>query len=157
MRPGPARGTSIDETFVVTPDMTARIDGREIHPVYGTGALVADIERLSRQILEPHLEPGEEGVGARLEVLHRAPVAVGETVTLTATVATVGPTSLVCEVVGRHVGTIVARGSFEQRLVDLKTFRAETEARRGTPVPDGSQPSDPRPASSAADGSTSDD
>lgn len=145
MRPGPARGTSIDETVVVTPEMTARIDGREIHPVYGTGALVADIERLSRQILEPHLEPGEEGVGARLEVLHRAPVAVGETVTLTATVATVGPASLVCEVVGRHGGTIVARGSFEQRLVDLQTFRSQTEARRGSLAPGSSRSGDPQP------------
>ena len=130
MRPGPARGTTLDDTFVVTPEMTAQIAGREIHPVYGTGALVADIERLCRQLLEPHLEPGEEGVGVRLEVLHRAPVPIGETVTLTATVASVGPSSLVCEVVGKHGGTIVARGSFEQGLVDLETFRAEAEARR---------------------------
>ena len=62
MRPGPARGTSITDTFVVTDAMTARVDGREIHPVYGTGALIADIERLCRQLLEPHLEPDEEGV-----------------------------------------------------------------------------------------------
>lgn len=130
MRPGPARGTSVTDTFVVTHEMTARVDGREIHPVYGTGALVADIERLCRQVLEPHLEPGEEGVGGRLEVLHRAPVAVGETVALEAIVATVGPTSLVCEIIARHNNTIVARGSFEQRLVTLERFRDETEARR---------------------------
>ncbi len=130
MRPGPARGTNVSDTFVVTSAMTARVDGRELHPVYGTGALVADIERLCRQILEPHLEPGEEGVGAKLEVLHRAPVAVGETVTLEVTVASVGPTSLVCEVLARHNATIVARGSFEQRLVQLERFREETAARR---------------------------
>jgi fluoroacetyl-CoA thioesterase len=130
MRPGPARGTSIDDTFVVTSEMAAVIDGRQIHPVYGTGALVADIERLCRQLLEPHLEPGEEGVGARLDILHRAPVPVGESVTLTATVASVGPTSLTCEVIARHGGTIVARGSFEQKLVDLERFRADVESRR---------------------------
>ena len=138
MRPGPARGTSITDTFVVTDAMTARVDGREIHPVYGTGALIADIERLCRQLLEPHLEPDEEGVGARLEVLHRAPVAVGETVTLEATVASVGPSSLVCEILARHNRTIVARGSFEQRLVSLERFRAETQARRaGSAAGDG--------------------
>ena len=131
MRPGPARGTSIEDTFVVTSEQTARVAGRELHPVYGTGAFVADIERLCRELLEPHLEPGEEGVGARLEVLHRGPVPVGESVTLTATVASVGATSLVCEVIARHGGTTVARGSFEQRLVDLESFRADAEARRG--------------------------
>ncbi len=130
MRPGPARGTSVEESFEITPEMTARIAGKEIHPVYGTGPLVADIERLCRSLLEPHLEPGEEGVGARLEVLHRAPVPVGETVTLTATVASVGPDRLTCEVVGRHGDAIIARGSFEQRLVDLEGFRSDTEARR---------------------------
>jgi fluoroacetyl-CoA thioesterase len=135
MRPGPARGTSIADTFVVTSEMSARIDGREIHPVYGTGALVADIERLGRRLLEPHLEPGEEAVGAQLEILHRAPVPVGETVTLTATVASVGPTSLVCEVLARHGGTIVARGAFEQRLVHLDRFRQEVERRREAPTP----------------------
>jgi fluoroacetyl-CoA thioesterase len=132
MRPGPARGTSIEDQLVVTSDHSAKVDGREIHPVYGTGAFVADVERLCRQLLEPHLEPGEEGVGARLEVLHRAPVGVGETVTLTASVASVGPSSLMCEVVAKHGGTVVARATFEQRLVDLEAFRSDVEARRRT-------------------------
>lgn len=130
MRPGPARGTTVTTEIVVTSDMSARIDGREMHPIYGTGALVADIERICRQILEPHLEPGEDAVGARLELLHRAPVPLGEKVAITATVATVGPLTLVCEILVRHGGSNVARGSFEQRLVDLEGFRAEAESRR---------------------------
>jgi fluoroacetyl-CoA thioesterase len=130
MRPGPPRGETATLEVTVTPDMTARVAGTEIHPVYGTGALVAHVEQLGRQLLVPHLEPGEEGVGAALEVHHRGPVPVGETVVLTATVASVGPTTLVCEILARHAGTIVARGSFEQRVVPLETFRAEVEARR---------------------------
>jgi fluoroacetyl-CoA thioesterase len=117
----------------VAPDASARIGDREIHAVYGTVAIVGDIERLCRTLLEPHLEPGEEGVGARLELLHRAPVPVGETVTLTATVATVGPTVLTCEVLARHGGTIVARGSFEQRVVHASAFGAEVASRRTAP------------------------
>jgi hypothetical protein len=49
-----------------------------------------------------------------------------------ATVATVGPTKLVCEVLVRHAGTIVARGSFEQRIVQLAAFQAEIETHRTT-------------------------
>jgi fluoroacetyl-CoA thioesterase len=135
MRPGPPRGATATLTVTVGPDDTARVGGRELHAVYGTGALVAHIEQLCRAMLEPHLEAGEEGVGAAIDVLHRAPVPVGETVTLLATVATVAPDRLVCEVLARHVGTIVARGSFEQRIVPVAGFQAEIESRRTSPQP----------------------
>ncbi len=134
MRPGPPRGATETLEVTVTPEMTARIDGREIHAVYGTVALIADIERVCRRLLEPHLEPGEEGVGGAVDVLHRAPVPVGETVTLTANVASVAPNRLVCEVLVRHAGVMVARGSFEQRIVAVDAFRAEVEARRTAPT-----------------------
>jgi fluoroacetyl-CoA thioesterase len=130
MRPGPPRGATATLEVTVTPEMTARVAGDEIHPVYGTAALVSHIEQVCRELLVPHLEPGEEGVGASIEVHHRAPVPVGGTVVLVATVATVGPTTLVCEVLARHAGTVVARGSFEQRVVSLEGFRSEVDARR---------------------------
>lgn len=132
MRPGPPRGASATLEVTVEPEMTARVGATEIHAVYGTMALVGHVEQVCRTILEPHLEPGEEGVGARIELLHRAPVPVGATVTLVATVATVGPTTLVCEVLVRHERTIVARGSFEQRIIQLASFEAEIDQRRRT-------------------------
>jgi fluoroacetyl-CoA thioesterase len=134
MRPGPPRGATATLEVVVGDDLTARVGGEQIHPVYGTTAIVGHIEQVCRSLLVPHLEPGEEGVGASLEVHHRAPVPVGETVVLTATVATVGPTTLVCEVLVRHGTAVVARGSFEQRVVPREAFRAEIDARRTTPV-----------------------
>jgi fluoroacetyl-CoA thioesterase len=144
MRPGPPRGETATLEVTVTPDMTARVAGEEVHPVYGTAALVGHVEEVCRQLLVPHLEAGEEGVGAAIEVHHRAPVPVGETVTLVATVASVGPTTLVCEVLARHGGTLVARGSFEQRVVPLETFRAEVEARRRDGQPPASSSSGSR-------------
>jgi fluoroacetyl-CoA thioesterase len=152
MRPGPPRGETATLEVTVTPDMTARVDGTEIHPVYGTAAIVGHIEQLCRQLLVPHLEPGEEGVGASIEVHHRAPVPVGETVTLVATVATVGPTKLVCEVLARHGGTLVVRGSFEQRVVPLAAFRDEVEVRRGAGQPPSVEDSAPAGAREAAAG-----
>jgi fluoroacetyl-CoA thioesterase len=151
MRPGPPRGATATLEVTVTPAMTARIDGQEIHPVYGTGALVAHIEQVCRELLIPHLEPGQEGVGASIDVHHKAPVPVGETVVLVATVATVGPTKLVCEVLARHAGTMIARGSFEQRVVSVDDFRGEIEARRivgqrssaSLGAPDGTLPDTP--------------
>lgn len=114
----------------MTPEMTATVGGAEIHPVYGTAALVSHVEEVCRQLLVPHLEEGEEGVGAHIDVMHRAPVPVGATVTLTATVQRVAPTQLICEVLVRDRTRLVARGSFEQRVVKLDEFRAEVDERR---------------------------
>lgn len=125
MRPGPARGDTESIEIVVTDDMTATVGGREIHPIYGTGALVAHIEEVCRALLEPHLEPDEEGVGYRIEAVHASPATVGTKLTVTATVADVGPQRLLCEVAVRDGTRRVANGSFEQRVVDREDFAAD--------------------------------
>lgn len=129
MRPGPARGETATLEVTVTREMTARVAGDEIHPVYGTGALVQHIEQVCRELLVPHLEEGEEGVGYAIEAMHRAPVPVGARIVLTASVARVGPRELICEVLVRHGTALVARGSFEQRIVSRQAFRAEISER----------------------------
>jgi len=127
MRFGPPRGESATLTITVTPEMTARVGGSELHPVYGTIALAGHVEEVCRSLLVPHLEEGEEGVGHAIELTHRAPVPVGMELTLTATVAEVGPQRLKCEVLARQGQRLVARGSFEQRVVDCADFRAQVE------------------------------
>jgi fluoroacetyl-CoA thioesterase len=112
-------------SVTVTEEMTARFDDEAVHPVYGTAALVRHMEQVSRRLLKPHLEQGEEGVGVRLETQQRAPVPVGETVELEATVASVDPRRLVTDVLVRSGGRIVAHGVFEQAVVELEAWRAE--------------------------------
>lgn len=97
--------------------------------VYGSATLAADVERVCHALLLPHLQPGELAVGVRLELLHRAPVPAGEVVVLQATVASLQPNGLTCEVMARHRGTIVARGSFEQRVVTAASFSIEVADR----------------------------
>jgi len=129
MRPGPPRGATATRTVTVD-DRAARGDG-DGPATYTTVALTRDVEQLCRQLLDPHLEPDELAVGARLELLHRAPVPAGAEVSLTATVAAVQPTAVTCEVLARHRGAIVARASFEQRVVAIDSFAAEVAARDG--------------------------
>jgi len=130
MRPGPPRGATTTIEVVVAPEQCTRVDGRADLSLYSTTALAADIERVCRLVLQPHLEAGETGIAAHLDLLHRAPVPCGSTVTLQATVAAVGNSLLTCEVLVRHGGTIVARGSLEQRIVALDRLGSEVAARR---------------------------
>lgn len=133
MRPGPPRGATTTLDVVVTADMAAHTVESPPVAVCGTAALCRLVERICREVLEPHLESDEEGVGTALELAYRVPVPVGETMNLTATVAVVGPTKLVCEVLVRHAGQNVARGSFEQQLVPSSTLREQIEGRRTVP------------------------
>jgi fluoroacetyl-CoA thioesterase len=110
-------------TVTVTDDMTAAFDDEHVHPLYGTAALVRHMEQVSRRLLTPHLERGEEGVGVKIQVEQRAPVPVGAAVELTAAVADVNPRRLVTEVTVRSGGRVVARGSFVQAVVDLAEWR----------------------------------
>lgn len=128
MRTGPARGETATLEVTVTEDMTAVVAGEQVHPVYGTAALVGHVEQVCRSLLVPHLEDGEEGVGYRIDMTQRSPIPVGARLTLTAEVARVGPRELVCQVVARRGSRIVASGSFEQRVVDLAEFRAALAA-----------------------------
>lgn len=128
MRPGPPRGATVT-LEVAVPSAASREAAAP--QVYDTATLAADTERVCRTLLLPYLQPDELAIGVRLELLHRAPVPVGEVVVLQATVASVHPNGLVCEVMARHRGTIVARGSFEQRVVTATSFGTEVAERTG--------------------------
>lgn len=131
MNPGPARGDSSTRTITVSGSMTARIGDREIHPVYGTVPLVSHVEELCREILEPHLEDDEAGVGYRLELVHHAPAPSGVEVVLTASVADVSLRRLLCDFTARQDGRLIATGSFEQRIVPADAFEERVREARG--------------------------
>jgi predicted thioesterase len=93
-----------------------------VHHVYGTAAMVRDMERAARMVLEPLLEPGEDGVGAEVWCRHLAPVPVGAVVEVTATATEQTGRRLVCQVEARHDGRLVGEGTVTQVIVDPARF-----------------------------------
>ena len=91
----------------------------DVHQVYGTAAMVRDMEHAARLVLEPLLEPGEEGVGAEVWCRHLAPVPIGASVEVTATATEQTRRRLVCQVETRHDGRLVGEGTVTQVIVDL--------------------------------------
>jgi predicted thioesterase len=101
-----------------------------VHDVYGTAAMVRDMERAARMVLEPLLEPGEDGVGAEVWCRHLAPVPVGAVVEVAATATEQTRRRLVCQVEARHDGRLVGEGTVTQVIVDPAQFgRAGVEKR----------------------------
>jgi fluoroacetyl-CoA thioesterase len=120
----PAAGepaTAVHRHTVGEADTAAFADG-VVHRVYGTAAMVRDMEYAARLVLLPLLEPGEEGVGAEVWCRHLAPVPVGAAVELVATAAEQTARRLVCSVEARHGGVLVGEGRVIQVVVDADRF-----------------------------------
>jgi predicted thioesterase len=127
MRPGPPRGDSTSVELLVTPELAAPVVAGS--PAVCTApALLAAAEGVARELLTPHLETGEIATAIKVDVTLRSPLPVGTTATLTATVASVTATQLVCEVLARRGGAIAARGSVEHRVADAATYADEIAA-----------------------------
>lgn len=73
---------------VVTPELTARAlagsADEQLPLMFATPFMIAFMERACAQLLAPLLKPGELSVGARIEVVHLAPTAIGSAVVCSA-------------------------------------------------------------------------
>lgn len=115
MRPF-AGGETAEMDFTVTAEMEAAFGGKTVHRVLSTWALVHHLEWVSRQLLEPHLDAGEEGAGAGVNVRHLAPAAVGSLVRVRAVARPSQPGRLVTDVEATSAGQVVATGQVFQAI-----------------------------------------
>jgi predicted thioesterase len=117
MLPGLHLGYEQKMTVTVTEEMVAAFDGKMIHPVLSTVTMVYYMEWVGRKVILPFLEEGEEGVGASINVKHRAPAPVGKKVTFVARVIELTPNKVVCAVMAEHDRAIVGEGEFTQVIL----------------------------------------
>ena len=87
--------------------------------VYATPMLVRDIEVACRELLLPHLDPGEDSVGTRVEIDHIGATLLGMTVTLAVRVAEINGRAVVFEVEGRDDVEPIVRGRHARFVVDV--------------------------------------
>jgi fluoroacetyl-CoA thioesterase len=105
-----------------------------VHRVYGTAAMVRDMEYAARLVLLDLLEPEEEGVGAEVWCRHLAPVPVGATVELLAVVVEQDDCRLVCRVEARHHGKLAGEGRVVQVVVQAGSFPPPPAPPRSEPT-----------------------
>jgi fluoroacetyl-CoA thioesterase len=114
-RPVPGEEATIEVT--VTPEMTARLFGRQMNPLYGTVSMVLHVEESGRTIVDRHLDPEEDAVGYRIEVTHEAPARVGDVLRVTARVVHADERECVTEHEVLGPAGVVGRARFVQRYV----------------------------------------
>jgi predicted thioesterase len=81
MKEGLVPGLRYTGTYVTTPDMRARQLSSD---VLSTPAMIGLMERTSVELTTPYLEDDEQTVGTHVDVRHRAPTRIGQTVIVTA-------------------------------------------------------------------------
>jgi predicted thioesterase len=126
--------TTLDasRSFVIDRSRTIDFMGEDAR-VYATPMLVRDIEITCREALLPHLDPGEDSVGTRVEIDHLAPSLLGATVTIAARAAELKGRGVVFEVTATDGAETVCRGRHSRFVVDVaKTKQRLQEKRRAT-------------------------
>lgn len=113
----PSIGDRVVHEVTVTPEMTARLFDREIHPVYGTAWMVRHVEEAGRLLVEPHLGPDEDATGYRIEMSHRKAARVGDRLRVVAQVIEVDRRGCTAHVEVWGVQGMVGRGVFVQRYL----------------------------------------
>jgi fluoroacetyl-CoA thioesterase len=119
MKSSLAAGLAIVRELVVDRERTIGFMG-EAARVYATPMMVRDIEMTCRELLLPHLDPGEDSVGTRVEIDHLAATLLGMTVKIEAKVTEVKGRAVTFEVSAHDGIDQCARCKHARFVVDLK-------------------------------------
>lgn len=104
------------EKVVETVDL-ATFETGNVHPFYGTFALGRDVEWACRQFVLNLKDEDEEGIGTFLNISHKSPAMLGDTVIITATLMKLEGNTVDCEF-AVHVGErLVAEGTQGQKIL----------------------------------------
>lgn len=127
-------GAVHEAIYDIDKERTISFMGEDLR-VYSTPHMVQDIERTCQQFLLPHLDTGEDSVGARVEIDHLGPTLIGQSVRVRAEVVEVEGPRVLLEVnvhdeldhVGRarHIRFVIDKAKQGGRLAKKKARLTE--------------------------------
>lgn len=127
-------GLSLDLTFPVTPDLTAKAVGSGTLEVLATPVMIARMEQAAWTAVAPHLAEGEGTVGTLMNVQHLSPTPVGMEVTCRAELVRAEGRRLVFQVSAWDARGPVGQGSHERAVIQNQRFVEKAQSKlAGTP------------------------
>jgi fluoroacetyl-CoA thioesterase len=115
-------GLAAKVELTVTDADTAQAVGSGDVPVLATPRVLALAEAATVAATATRIAPGSTTVGIRAELDHKAPTAIGRTVTAEARLAKVDGRRLLFEVVVTEADTVVAEARVERMVVERQRF-----------------------------------
>ncbi len=110
-------GNQLTLVHVVDQADLATFETGNVHPFYSTFALGRDAEWACRQFVLQMKETDEEGIGTFLNIRHKSPAMLGDTVEFIATVSVLEGHQIDCSFVARVGDRIVAEGEQGQKIL----------------------------------------
>ena len=106
--------------FIVNPSMTARLDTIEIHKVCSTVTMIYFAELAARKAIEPYFDPLENAIGGGINLVHKGMAAIGENVSMTATIMSFDGKILICDIEAKISGSdfILCKGTQTQIVLN---------------------------------------
>jgi fluoroacetyl-CoA thioesterase len=98
--------------------------------VLATGYLVGIVEWACMQLLDGHLDDGEQTLGVHVDLSHNAPTPVGGLLQVTATLIRVEGRRLCFDVEARDDAAMISSGTHQRAVIDRSRFDARLVARR---------------------------
>lgn len=95
----------------------AEFEGGAVHQVYGTFALGRDAEWSSRLFVLEMKEDDEEGIGTFLNITHKSPALIGDTVVFEASISKLKKNIVDCTVIAKVGERIIAECSTGQKII----------------------------------------
>ncbi len=110
-------GNQLTLVHVVDQADLATFETGNVHPFYSTFALGRDAEWACRQFVLQMKESDEEGIGTFLNIRHKSPAMLGDTVEFIATVSVLEGHQIDCTFVAKVGERIVAEGEQGQKIL----------------------------------------
>jgi fluoroacetyl-CoA thioesterase len=117
-------GDKKDYSAVVNENDVARFQGEIVHPVLATFSLARDIEWTTRQFVLEMRDDDEEGIGTFVNIEHKSPAFVGETVNYTGCIQRISGNELVCSVDARVGDRLIAVATTGQKILPKSKLRS---------------------------------
>ncbi len=127
-------GISLETTFSVTPELTAKTVGSGTLDVLATPIMIARMEQAAWTAVAPYLEEGEGTVGTLMNVQHLSPTPVGMSVTCRAELTQVEGRRLVFQVTAQDDRGPVGQGTHERAVIQNDRFVAKAQKKLASDV-----------------------
>jgi predicted thioesterase len=124
-------GLKAETEWTVTDADTAARWGSGLVPVYGTPALVGQMENTAVVALTGHLPFGQTSVGGRIEVRHLAPTPVGMKVRVVAELVEVDGRKLVFKLEAWDEVEKIGEATHDRFIIDEAKFMAKVQSKGG--------------------------
>lgn len=122
-------GMSRELVVQTGPEHTAQFFYRNLPRVFATPFLAGFMERVCAELMDEHLQPGEQSVGGFMQLKHTAPTPLGMNVAITARLTAIEGAKLTFALEARDEVEKIGEALHERYIIKTEKFNARVAAK----------------------------